>query len=298
MSKSYPTALENPIFRTLSEAANNLNLEAYIIGGYVRDFFLKRGEMKDIDVVAVGNGIELAQEVSRLLPGKPKVSIFKTYGTAMLRSAGIEVEFVGARKESYSKDSRNPAVESGTLEDDQNRRDFTINALALNLNKEKFGELLDPFNGLEDLENKIIRTPLNPNTTFSDDPLRMMRAIRFATQLDFFIVDEALEAIKRNASRIKIISNERIVDELHKILLSDKPSKGFALLYRTGLLKFILPELVALRGIDEKEGQTHKDNFWHTLEVVDNIAKTTDNLWLRWAALLHDIGKEIGRAHV
>lgn len=291
MSKSYPTALENPIFRTLSEAANNLNLEAYIIGGYVRDFFLKRGEMKDIDVVAVGNGIELAQEVSRLLPGKPKVSIFKTYGTAMLRSAGIEVEFVGARKESYSKDSRNPAVESGTLEDDQNRRDFTINALALNLNKEKFGELLDPFNGLEDLENKIIRTPLNPNTTFSDDPLRMMRAIRFATQLDFFIVDEALEAIKRNASRIKIISNERIVDELHKILLSDKPSKGFALLYRTGLLKFILPELVALRGIDEKEGQTHKDNFWHTLEVVDNIAKTTDNLWLRWAALLHDIGK-------
>lgn len=291
MSKSYPTALENPIFRTLSEAANNLNLEAYIIGGYVRDFFLKRGEMKDIDVVAVGSGIELAQEVSRLLPGKPKVSIFKTYGTAMLRSAGIEVEFVGARKESYSKDSRNPAVESGTLEDDQNRRDFTINALALNLNKEKFGELLDPFNGLEDLENKIIRTPLNPNTTFSDDPLRMMRAIRFATQLDFFIVDEALEAIKRNASRIKIISNERIVDELHKILLSDKPSKGFALLYRTGLLKFILPELVALRGIDEKEGQTHKDNFWHTLEVVDNIAKTTDNLWLRWAALLHDIGK-------
>lgn len=288
---SFPTALENPIFRTLSQAAKNLNLQAYVIGGYVRDFFLNRGEMKDIDVVAVGSGIELAAEVAQLLPGKPKVSIFKTYGTAMIKSRGIEIEFVGARKESYSEDSRNPAVESGTLEDDQNRRDFTINALALNLNEENFGQLLDPFNGLKDLESKKIRTPLDPDTTFSDDPLRMMRAIRFATQLDFIIVDEALDAIARNASRIKIITNERIVDELHKILMAQTPSKGFALLYKTGLLKFILPELVALRGIDEKEGQTHKDNFWHTLEVVDNISKNTDDLWLRWAALLHDIGK-------
>ncbi|HZW78366.1 MAG TPA: HD domain-containing protein [Flavobacteriaceae bacterium] len=287
----YPTALENPIFRTLSQAAKNLNLEAYVIGGYVRDFFLERGQKKDIDVVAIGSGIELAEEVSKLLPGKPKVAVFKTYGTAMLRSGGIEVEFVGARKESYTENSRNPAVEEGSLEDDQNRRDFTINALALNLDDEKFGELLDPFGGLGDIEQKIIRTPLDPDITFSDDPLRMMRAIRFATQLDFTIEEHALEAIKRNAKRIKIITNERIVDELHKILLSDVPSKGLALLYKTGLLKFILPELVALRGIDEVEGQTHKDNFWHTLEVVDNISKTTDNLWLRWAALLHDIGK-------
>lgn len=288
---TYTSALENPIFRTISKAASNLNIESYVIGGYVRDFMLKRGDAMDIDIVAVGNGIDLAEEVSRLLPGKPKVSVFKTYGTAMLKSGGIELEFVGARKESYSEESRNPEVEIGTLEDDQNRRDFTINALALSLSQENFGQLLDPFNGMEDLRNKIIRTPLDPDITFKDDPLRMMRAIRFATQLDFQIEKKSLEAIHRNWERIKIISNERIVVELHKILLSETPSTGFALLDKTGLLPFILPELVALQGIEEKEGQSHKDNFWHTLEVVDNIAKTTDDLWLRWAALLHDIGK-------
>lgn len=287
----YPTALQNPVFRTISKASKNLHLESYVIGGYVRDYILNRGEAKDIDIVAVGSGIDLAEEVSKLLPGKPKVSVFKTYGTAMLKSSGIELEFVGARKESYSEESRNPEVENGTLEDDQNRRDFTINALALSLNEENFGELLDPFNGIEDLKNKIIRTPLNPDITYSDDPLRMLRAIRFASQLEFTIEKYSLEAITRNSKRIKIISTERIVDELNKILLSDTPSKGFALLHKTGLLPFILPELIALEGIDEKEGQTHKDNFWHTLEVVDNISKTTDDLWLRWAALLHDIGK-------
>lgn len=291
VKKSYISALENPIFRTISKASQNLNLESYVIGGYVRDYILKRGDAKDIDIVSLGSGIELAQEVSKLLPGKPKVSIFKTYGTAMLKSGGIELEFVGARKESYSEESRNPAVENGTLEDDQNRRDFTINALALSLSDKDYGELLDPFNGIEDLKKKIIRTPLDPDITFTDDPLRMLRAIRFASQLDFIIEKESLEAITRNAKRIKIISKERIVDEINKILLSDTPSKGFSLLHKTGLLPFILPELVALQGIDEKEGQTHKDNFWHTLEVVDNISKTTDDLWLRWAALLHDIGK-------
>lgn len=288
---SYISALQNPIFRTISKASKNLNLESYVIGGYVRDFLLNRGEAKDIDIVAVGSGIDLAQEVSKLLPGKPKVSIFKSYGTAMLKNGGMELEFVGARKESYTEESRNPAVENGTLEDDQNRRDFTINALALSLSDENFGELLDPFNGIEDLQKKIIRTPLDPDITYSDDPLRMLRAIRFASQLDFRIEKDSLEAITRNSKRIKIISTERIVDELNKILLSETPSKGFSLLHKTGLLPFILPELVALQGIDEKEGQVHKDNFWHTLEVVDNIAKTTDDLWLRWAALLHDIGK-------
>lgn len=289
--QTYISALNNPVFKTISKASKNLNLESYVIGGYVRDYLLKRGEAKDIDIVAVGSGIELAEEVSKLLPGKPKVSIFKTYGTAMLKSGGIELEFVGARKESYSEESRNPEVENGTLEDDQNRRDFTINALALSLNEENFGELLDPFNGVEDLDKKTIRTPLNPAITYSDDPLRMLRAIRFASQLNFTIEKDSLEAITRNSKRIKIISTERIVDELNKILLSETPSKGFSLLHKTGLLPFILPELIALQGIDEKEGQTHKDNFWHTLEVVDNIAKTTDDLWLRWAALLHDIGK-------
>ncbi len=287
----YISALQNPVFRTVSKAALNLNLETYVIGGYVRDFFLKRGEGKDIDIVAVGSGIDLAQEVSKLLPQKPKVSIFKTYGTAMLKTAGIELEFVGARKESYHEDSRNPAVENGSLKDDQNRRDFTINAMAFSLNESTFGELEDPFNGIQDLENKIIRTPLDPDITYSDDPLRMLRAIRFATQLDFTIEGKSLAAITKNASRIKIITEERIVTELNKILLSKVPSKGFSLLHKTGLLPFILPELIALQGIDEKEGQTHKDNFWHTLEVLDNIAKTTDNLYLRWAALLHDIGK-------
>lgn len=288
---NYKTALQHPVFNTVSVATRNLGLESYVIGGFVRDFLLKRGDAKDIDIVAVGSGIDLAKEVSNLLPGKPKVSIFKTYGTAMLKSGTIELEFVGARKESYQEDSRNPAVEDGTLEEDQNRRDFTINALAISLNDDSFGRLLDPFNGLSDLEQKIIRTPLDPDITYSDDPLRMLRAIRFATQLNFSIENDSLQSITRNADRIQIISKERIVEECHKILAAPVPSIGFALLHKTGLLPYIFPELVALEGIEEKEGQKHKDNFWHTLEVVDNIAQTTDNLWLRWAALLHDIGK-------
>lgn len=288
---NYKTALKNPIFNSVSKAASNLKLDTYVIGGFVRDFLLERGDAKDIDIVAVGSGISLAKEVSKNLPGKPNVSVFKTYGTAMLKSSGIELEFVGARKESYTENSRNPAVENGTLQDDQNRRDFTINALALSLNEDTFGNLLDPFNGVEDLHNKIIRTPLDPDITYSDDPLRMLRAIRFATQLDFMIEQKSLDSITRNADRIKIISKERIVTEINKILSAAVPSKGFALLHKTGLLPHIFPELVALQGIDEKEGQRHKDNFWHTLEVVDNIAQITDNLWLRWAALLHDIGK-------
>lgn len=290
-SKTYISALKNPVFRIITQAASNLSLQSYVIGGFVRDFLLDRGNAKDIDIVTVGSGIELAKEVAKLCPGNPKVSVFKTYGTAMLKTGGVELEFVGARKESYTENSRNPAVEDGTLEDDQNRRDFTINALALSLNDADFGKLLDPFNGIQDLENKIIRTPLDPDITYSDDPLRMLRAIRFATQLNFIIEEESLQSITKNADRIKIISKERIVDEIHKILASKVPSKGFSLLHKTGLLPYIFPELVALQGIDEKEGQRHKDNFWHTLEVVDNIAQTTDNLWLRWAALLHDIGK-------
>lgn len=288
---NYQQALKNNIFKVISKAGKELGLESYVIGGFVRDYILDRGEHKDIDIVAVGSGIELAGKVSQLLPHKPKVQVFKNYGTAMLRAYDMEIEFVGARKESYSEESRNPEVQSGTLEDDQNRRDFTINALALSLNEETYGDLLDPFNGLEDLKEKIIRTPLDPDITYSDDPLRMLRAIRFASQLHFKIEKESLEAIGKNKNRIKIISKERIVEELNKILLSEKPSEGFTLLHRTGLLKLILPELTALEGIDEIEGQRHKDNFWHTLEVVDNISASTDDLWLRWAALLHDIGK-------
>ncbi|MCF6307115.1 MAG: CCA tRNA nucleotidyltransferase [Flavobacteriaceae bacterium] len=284
-------ALSNPVFKTVSNAASQLNLECYVIGGYVRDYILSRGDSKDIDIVAVGSGIKLAEKVSQLLPGKPRVSVFKNYGTAMLKAGSIELEFVGARKESYQEDSRNPAVEEGTLEDDQNRRDFTINAMAISLNKDTFGELLDPFNGTEDLKNKIIRTPLNPDITFSDDPLRMLRAVRFATQLQFKIEEKSFDSITKNAERIKIISTERIVGELHKIVASPKPSIGFTILNKTNLLPYILPELSDLKGVDEIKGQRHKDNFWHTLEVVDNIAKTTDNVWLRWAALLHDIGK-------
>jgi putative nucleotidyltransferase with HDIG domain len=288
---NYKEALKHPVFNTISKSAKALGLEAFVIGGFVRDFLLKRGNAKDIDVVAIGDGIKLAQQVAKNLPNKPKVQVFKTYGTAMLRHNDIEIEFVGARKESYTKDSRNPAVENGTLEDDQNRRDFTINALALNLSHKTFGNLLDPFNGIKDLENKIIRTPLNPDITYSDDPLRMLRAIRFATQLNFTIEEKSLKSITKNSDRIKIITNERIVTELHKILESKTPSVGFLLLEKTGLLKHILPELTALKGIDEVDGQRHKDNFYHTLEVVDNISKHTNNVWLRWAALLHDIGK-------
>ena len=288
---NYKQHLEHTIFQIISQAAQELNLECYVIGGFVRDILLERDHKKDIDIVAVGSGIELALKVSELIPFHPKVQVFKNYGTAMLRYDDIDVEFVGARKESYSHDSRNPLVENGTLQDDQERRDLTINALAFSLNSENFGDLLDPFNGVADLENKIIKTPLNPDITYSDDPLRMMRAIRFATQLNFQIEAESFEAISRNKERINIISGERIVDELHKILASEKPSVGFILLYKTGLLDIILPELTALNNVEEVEGHTHKNNFYHTLEVVDNICPNTDDLWLRWSALLHDIGK-------
>lgn len=288
---SYKEALNNTIFQVISQASQELNIESYVIGGFVRDLLLKRDFKKDIDVVAVGSGIELALKVSQLLPKKPKVQVFKTYGTAMLRFEDTEIEFVGARKESYHFESRNPVVENGTLEDDQNRRDFTINALALSLNTANFGELSDPFNGLEDLKNKIIRTPLDPDITFSDDPLRMLRGIRFANQLGFEIEENSLNSITKNAERIKIISGERIVDELNKILSTDKPSVGFLLLFKTGLLDIILPELTALNQVEEIEGHTHKNNFYHTLEVVDNICPNTDDVWLRWSALLHDIGK-------
>ncbi|MCZ8229915.1 HD domain-containing protein [Flavobacterium sp.] len=288
---NYKSALNNTIFEVISKASQELNIESYVIGGFVRDLLLKRGTKKDIDVVAVGSGIELALKVSELLPKKPKVQVFKTYGTAMLRFEDTDIEFVGARKESYTHDSRNPIVENGTLQDDQNRRDFTINALALSLNPSNFGELLDPFAGISDLESKTIKTPLDPDITFSDDPLRMLRGIRFATQLGFEIHPESLASITKNAERIQIISGERIVEELNKILLTEKPSLGFLLLYKTGLLELILPELTALNQVEEIEGHTHKNNFYHTLEVVDNICPNTDDVWLRWAALLHDIGK-------
>jgi putative nucleotidyltransferase with HDIG domain len=289
--KKYQEAISAEIFTVISKASKQLNVDSYVIGGFVRDFFLKRGNAKDIDIVAVGSGIELAEKVAGLLPNKPKVQIFKTYGTAMLRYKDIEIEFVGARKESYTEESRNPEVTKGSLQDDQNRRDFTINALALSLNEVNFGELLDPFNGIEDLENKVIKTPLEPDITYSDDPLRMMRAIRFASQLNFKIEVNSLNAITKNADRLGIITRERIVDELNKIMLSVKPSIGFLLLEKTRLLPLILPELIDLKGVEEVEGQKHKDNFYHTLEVVDNIAENTNDVWLRWAALLHDIGK-------
>lgn len=287
----FEQALKNPIFKTIASCAAELETPCYVVGGYVRDFILCRDTGQDIDVVAIGNGIKLAESVAKALPNAPKVSIFKTYGTAMFRFKGIDLEFVGARKESYKKESRNPEICEGTIEDDQKRRDFTINALAISLNANDYGTLIDPFSGIEDLKNKRIVTPLNPNLTFSDDPLRMLRAIRFATQLEFEIDPSALEAIQKNHRRIQIISKERIVVELHKILESKKPSIGFLLLEKTGLLDLIIPELTALKGIDEVEGQRHKDNFYHTLEVLDNIAKNTNNLWLRWTALLHDIGK-------
>jgi len=292
MSQYYKEALSSDIFKYITKAAEELDMDSYVIGGFVRDFLMNRkSDAKDIDIVTVGSGISLAKKVADLLPYKPKVQVFKTYGTAMLRFEDLEIEFVGARKESYTKSSRNPEVEKDTLQDDQDRRDFTINAMPLCLNEEDFGKLLDPFNGIEDLKSGIIRTPLNPNITYSDDPLRMLRAIRFATQLNFTIEKKSLEAITKNASRIDIITRERIVDEMHKILLSDEPSIGFKLLDNTNLLVRFLPELTALKGVEEEEGQTHKDNFYHTLQVVDNISHKTNNLWLRWAALLHDIGK-------
>ena len=291
MKTNYKEALQHPIFEVVSRASETLHMPSYVIGGFVRDLILQRDFKKDIDIVAVGSGIELALKVADLLPNKPKVQVFKNYGTAMLRFEDTEIEFVGARKESYHFESRNPVVENGSLEDDQNRRDFTINALALSLNSKTYGDLLDPFNGLKDIENKTIKTPLNPDITFSDDPLRMLRAVRFANQLGFDIEETSLQSITQNKDRIGIISGERIVDELNKILATKTPSVGFLLLYKTGLLPIILPELTALNQVEEIEGQTHKNNFYHTLEVVDNICKNTDDVWLRWAALLHDIGK-------
>lgn len=282
--------LQHDIFKIISEEAGQLGQESYVIGGYVRDIFLNR-DSKDIDVVTVGSGIELASAVATRLGKGAHLSVFKNFGTAQVKYYDLEVEFVGARRESYTHDSRKPIVENGTLADDQNRRDFTINALALCLNQGRFGELIDPFNGLSDMENGIIRTPLDPDITFSDDPLRMMRAIRFATQLGFEIEEETFKAIERNKERIKIISGERIIDEINKMMKTSKPSVGFILLEKSGLLALIFPELQAMKGIDSKDGKGHKDNFYHTLEVLDNLASMSDNLWLRWGALLHDIGK-------
>ena len=290
--------LDKDIFHKISEAADSLHLEAYVVGGYVRDLFLERPS-NDIDVVVVGSGIEVAKAFKRLLKGRASLSVFKNFGTAQVKWRGHEVEFVGARRESYSHDSRKPHVENGTLEDDQNRRDFTINALAVCLNKDRFGELIDPFDGVCDLQDGIIRTPLDPNITFSDDPLRMMRCVRFATQLRFYIEDETFEALERNADRIKIISGERISEELNKIMMTPQPSRGFVDLHRCGLLKLILPELTALDLVETRDGRSHKNNFYHSLEVLDNVCRPSmiggeenvASLWLRWATLLHDIGK-------
>lgn len=282
--------LQDDIFKLVSEKADAKAQECYVIGGYVRDCLLKRVS-KDIDIVVVGSGIELASAVANELGSGSSLAVFKNYGTAQVKFQDIEVEFVGARKESYQSDSRNPIVENGSLEDDQKRRDFTINALAICLNKNRFGELIDPFNGLVDLKNKIIRTPLDPSITFSDDPLRMMRAIRFAAQLEFYIEEKTFDAIAANKERIKIISKERIVDELNKMLLSKRPSIGFELLDQSGLLQLILPELYALKGVENKDGKGHKEIFKHTLAVVDNLAAHSDDLWLRWAAVFHDIAK-------
>lgn len=282
--------LDKKIFHLIGQTADELGLECYVVGGYVRDLFLERPS-KDIDVVVVGSGIALAEALGNRLGRGAHVSVFRNFGTAQVKFHGMEVEFVGARKESYSHDSRKPVVEDGTLEDDQNRRDFTINALAVCLNKDRFGELVDPFDGVWDMEDRLIRTPLDPDITFSDDPLRMMRCVRFATQLNFYIDDETFEALERNRERIKIISRERIADELNKIMMTPTPSKGFVDLQRCGLLPLIFPELAAMEGVETIQGKSHKDNFYHTLQVLDNLAAVSDNLWLRWAALLHDIGK-------
>lgn len=282
--------LDKDIFHKISDAADSLHLECYVVGGYVRDLFLERPS-NDIDVVVVGSGIQVASELKKMLGKKAHLSVFRNFGTAQVKYKDTEVEFVGARKESYQRDSRKPIVEDGTLEDDQNRRDFTINAMAVCLNKERFGELVDPFDGVYDLEDGIIATPLDPDITFSDDPLRMMRCVRFATQLNFQIEPETYEALKRNADRLKIISGERIADELNKIMLAKHPSSGFYYLKDTGLLELIIPELCALDKVETRNGRAHKNNYEHTMEVLENVCKHSDNLWLRWAALLHDIGK-------
>ena len=282
--------LDKDIFHHISQAADSLNMDCYVVGGYVRDLFLERPS-NDIDVVVVGSGIQVADALKQRLGKRAYISVFRNFGTAQVKYKGLEVEFVGARKESYSHDSRKPVVEDGTLEDDQNRRDFTINALAVCLNADRFGELVDPFDGLADMEDGIIRTPLDPDITFSDDPLRMMRCVRFAAQLKFFIDDDTFEALERNAERIKIISGERIADELNKIMMTSQPSRGFVDLQRCGLLQLVIPELSALDIVETRNGRSHKNNFYHTLEVLDNVCRRSDNLWLRWAALFHDIGK-------
>lgn len=282
--------LDKDIFHKISEAADSLQLECYVVGGYVRDLFLERPS-NDIDVVVVGSGIQVASELKKMLGKKAHLSVFRNFGTAQVKYKNTEVEFVGARKESYQHDSRKPIVEDGTLEDDQNRRDFTINALAVCLNKNRFGELVDPFDGVYDMEDGIIATPLDPDVTFSDDPLRMMRCVRFATQLNFQIEPETYEALSRNADRLKIISGERIADEMNKIMLSKHPSSGFYYLKDTGLLELIMPELCAMDKVETRNGRAHKNNYDHTMEVLENVCKHSDNLWLRWAALLHDIGK-------
>ena len=282
--------LDKDIFKTIGRVADHLHMECYVVGGYVRDLFLERAS-NDIDVVVVGSGIRVAEELKGQLGRKAHLSVFRNFGTAQVKYRDLEVEFVGARKESYSHDSRKPHVEDGTLEDDQNRRDFTINALAICLNHDRFGELVDPFDGVYDMEDGIIRTPLDPDITFSDDPLRMLRCIRFATQLNFYIEDETFDALGRNAERIKIISGERVMEELNKIMATPTPSKGFVDLHRCGLLQILMPELTNLDIVETRNGKQHKNNFYHTLEVLDNVARHSDNIWLRWAALLHDIGK-------
>ncbi len=291
LNNNFDDILKQEVFQTLIRCVADLDLETYLVGGFVRDHLLGREKAKDIDIVAVGSGIDLAKAVQQELPGANAIQIFKNYGTAMVQWRDITLEFVGARKESYSEESRNPIVKKGTLKDDQHRRDFTINALAVSLNPGEVGKLVDPFQGLNDLQDGVIKTPLDPDVTYSDDPLRMLRAIRFAAQLNFKIEDGSLRSISKNRQRIDIISKERVVEELHKIMMCSKPSLGFLLLEQNGLLECIIPELIKLKGIEEIEGQKHKDNFYHTLEVVDNICENTDNLWLRWAALLHDIGK-------
>ena len=290
-SKKILNSLNLDIFRIISDSADELGIESFVVGGFVRDLILDKTLKKDIDIMCIGSGIDLAKAVQKKINSKVKINIFKRYGTAMINHGDYQIEFVGSRKESYSKDSRNPSVESGNFMDDMLRRDFTINTLAISLNKDRYGELVDTFGGIQDLEKKIIITPSEPNKTFSDDPLRMLRAIRFACQLNFNIDEKTIESIIENSHRLKILSPERVSDEINKILMCDNPSIGFKSLEKMNLLQYIIPELIDLKGIEEVEGQTHKDNFYHTLEVVDNISKKTNNLWLRWAALLHDVGK-------